>query len=173
MSVLLPIWMTARAASRRVREGIAARSFITHPEHCCWEPSEVEEGIIQVPLPRIKGLKERIDLVACHKSSVTAWWVSCFYRVSHLWTRAMYHDILSSEFWSQCIVLSPEAMWEVQFWKELALMIITVSLSGRLTPGYTSFPIQMQVTQDGGSCANVAGSWSEAQSRKSSTWREL
>ena len=35
--------------------------------------------------------------------------------VSHLWTRAMYDDILFSEFWSQHIALSPEAMQEQQF----------------------------------------------------------
>jgi len=35
--------------------------------------------------------------------------------VSGLWTRALYRDILSAEFWSQRITLSPEAAREVDF----------------------------------------------------------
>ena len=38
--------------------------------------------------------------------------------VSRLWMRAFYRDILSAEFWSQCITLSPEAAREVEFWKD-------------------------------------------------------
>ena len=51
---------TARAASKKVREDIAVSGFVTHPEKCSWEPTQVgellgfilnlREGIIQVPL---------------------------------------------------------------------------------------------------------------------------
>ena len=87
----------------------------------------------------------------------------------------MYHDNLSSEFWSQNIALSPEAMWEVQLWKE----------SLRLSKSaYLEDQTQERCHSDasdsgwGGYCvnvagSNVAGSWSEAKSRESSTWKEL
>lgn len=32
---------TARAASRGVRQDIAAGGFVAHPEKCCWEPTQV------------------------------------------------------------------------------------------------------------------------------------
>lgn len=146
---------TARAAARRVREDIAASGFVAHPEKCCWEPTQVgellsfilnlREGIIQVPLRRIERRRDRINLVVHQKSSVTAcqlaglvgsvasMWLALG-PVSRLWARAMYHDILSSEFWSQHTALSPEAMQEVQFWRESS-KIVTVSLSGGPTPG--------------------------------------
>lgn len=190
---------TARAASRRVIEDIAASVFVAHPEKCCWEPTQVgellgfilnlREGIIQVPLRRIESLRDRIDLKVCHKSSVTARQLAglvgsvfsmglALGPVSHLWTRAMCQDILSSEFWSQHIALSPEAMREVQFWKEsfedchgqpiwkTNPRIDVISYSDASDLGWGSYCVNVAGT-------NVAGSWSEAQSRKSSTWREL
>ena len=122
---------TARAASKKVREDIAASGFVAYPEKCYWESTQVgellcfilnlREGIIQVPLQRIEILRDRIDLVVCHNSLVTAHQLAglmgsivsmglALGPVSRLWTTAMYHDILSPEFWSQHIALSPEAM---------------------------------------------------------------
>ena len=190
---------TARAASKKVREDIEASGFVAHPEKCSWEPTQVgellgfilnlREGIIQVPLRRIKSLRDRIDLVVRHNSSVTARQLAglvgsivsmglALGPVSRLWTRAMYYDILSAEFWSQHIALSPEAMREVQFWKESF-----DDCHGQ--PIWKTDPkIDVIAYLDasdsgwGGYCVNVggtsvAGSWSEAQSRESSTWREL
>ena len=48
---------TARAASRRVREGTAASGFVAHPEQCCWEPTQVGEL-----LGFILNLREGISL---------------------------------------------------------------------------------------------------------------
>ena len=84
----------------------------------------LREGIIQVQLQCIKRLRDRIDLVVHHNSSVTARQLAglvgsivsmglVLSSVSRLWTRAMYHDILSAQFWSEHIALSPEAMREV------------------------------------------------------------
>ena len=75
----------------------------------------------------------------------------------------MYHDILSAEFWSQHIALSPEAMQEVQCWKE--------SFDDcRGQPIWKTDPrIDVIAYSDasdsgwGGYRINVAGSWSEAQ----------
>ena len=148
-----------------------------------------KEGIIQVPLRRIERLRDRIDLVVHHNSSVTANQLAglvgsivsmglALGPVRRLWTRAMYHDILSAEFWSQHIALSPEAMRETQFFMEsfddchgqpiwkTNPRIDVIAYSDASDAGW------------GGYCVNVAGtsvtgSWSEAQSRQSSTWREL
>lgn len=189
----------ARAASARVREDIAASGFVAHPEKSCWEPTQVGEllgfildlraGVIRVPPRRIDGLRERIDLVTRQKSAVMARHLAglvgtivsmglALGPVSRLWTRAMYRDILSAEFWSQRIALSPEALREVQFWKDsfedchgqpiwkVNPKIDVLSYSDASDSGW------------GGYCVNVAGSevagsWSTAESRESSTWREL
>ena len=129
----------ARAASARVREDNAASGFVAHPEKSCWEPTQVgellgfildlREGVIRVPPRRVNGLRERIDLVTLQKSAVMARHLAglvgtivsmglALGPVSRLWTRAMYWDILSAEFLSQRIALSPEALREVQFWKD-------------------------------------------------------
>lgn len=98
--------------------------------------------------------------------------------VSHLWTRALYRDILSAEFWSQRITLSPKAAREVEFWKDSF-----PRCNGR--PIWDTEPkidvtsyLDASDTGLGGYCVNVvgtevSGSWSEIESRESSTWREL
>lgn len=189
----------ARAASSRVKADVAASGFIAHPEKSCWEPTQEGEllgfilnlrtGVIRVPPRRIEGLRERINLVTRFKSSIAARQLAglvgtivsmglALGPVSRLWTRAMYRDILSAEFWSQRIALSPEALREVQFWKEsfeechgqpiwkANPKIDVLSYSDASDSGW------------GGYCVNVAGSevagsWSEAESKESSTWREL
>ena len=64
----------AKAAFKKIREDIAACDFVTHPETSSWEPTQVGEllGLIQVQLQHIERLRDRIGLVVCHKSSVTA-----------------------------------------------------------------------------------------------------
>ena len=131
-------------------------------------------------------MRNRIDLAVRHKSLVTASQLAdlvgsvvslglALGPVSRLWTRAMYHDILSSEFWSEHTALSLEAMQEVQFWKESLEdchgqpiwkanpWIDVTSYSDAIDSGWGSYCVNVDGT-------SVAGSWSEAQSRDSSTW---
>ena len=117
----------------------STNGFVAHPDKCCWEPTQdgellgfslnLKEGIIRVPQQRIKGLKERIVIVTRQECTATARQLAILVGtvvsmglalgpVSRLWTRAMYRDILSADFWSQRITLSPEALREVQFWED-------------------------------------------------------
>ena len=119
-----------------VKGDIAASGFIAHPEKCCWEPTQVgdllgftlnlKKGSIHVPPERIARLREQITLVSSSNptarlaASLVGTVVSMglpLGPVSCLWTRALYRDILSAEFWLQHITLSPEAAREVEFWK--------------------------------------------------------
>ena len=125
-------YATASAAPNIVKWDIAASGFIAHPEKCCWEPTQVgdllgftlnlKEGSIHVPPERITRLCERITpvsngnptaLLAAGLVGTVVSMVLALSPVSHLWTRALYRDILSAEFWSQCITLSPGAAREV------------------------------------------------------------
>ena len=127
-------YATASAASNMVKGDIAASGFIAHPKKCCWEPTQVgdllgftlnlKEGSIHVPPERITRLHEQITLVSSSNpttrlaASLVGKVVSmglALSPVSRLWTRALYQDILSAEFWLQRITLSPEAAREVEF----------------------------------------------------------
>lgn len=190
-------YATASAASSIVKGDIAASGFIAHPEKCCWEPTQVgdllgftlnlKEGSIHVPPEHIARLRERITLVsngdptarlAAGSVGTAVSMGLALGPVSRLWTRALYRDILSAEFWSQHIILSPEAAREVEFWKDSFH-----HCNGR--PIWDADPkIDVTSYSDasdtgwGGYCVNVlgtevSGSWSETESRESSTWREL
>lgn len=90
----------------------------------------------------------------------------------------MYRDILSAESWSQHIMLSPEARQEVQFWNnsfeechgqpiwQVNPKIDVVSYSDASDSGWGGYCVDI-------AGARVAGSWSEEESKESSTWREL
>lgn len=123
-------YATASIASSVVKGDIVASGFIALPEKCCWEPTQLgdllgftlnlKEGSIYVP-PECK--RERITLVSNGNptAGLAAGLVSmglALGPVSGLWTRALYQDILSAEFWSQRITLSPKAAREVEFWKD-------------------------------------------------------
>ena len=96
--------------------------------------------------------------------------------VSRLWTRALYRDILSAEFWSQPISLSPEAARGVKFWKDSLHhrngrpiwdanpKIDVISYSDASNTGWGDYCVNIAGTE-------VSGSWSETESRESSTWR--
>ena len=189
----------ARTSSKKVREDIAASGFVAHPDKCCWETTQdgellgfslnLKEGIIRVPQQRIKGLKERIAIVTRQECTTTARQLASLVGtvvsmgqalgpVSRLWTRAMYWDILSADFWSQRMTLSPKALREVQFWKD--------SFKDRHgQPIWKTNPKRNVISYSdasdsgwGGHCVSVAGteaadSWSEVESKESSIWREL
>ena len=127
-------YATASLASNMVKGDIAASGFIAHPKKCCWEPTQVgdllgftlnlKEGSIHVPPECITRLSEQITLVSSGNpttqlaASLVGTVVSmglALSPVSRLWTRALYQDILSAEFWSQHITLSPKAAREVEF----------------------------------------------------------
>ena len=147
----------------------------------------LKEGSIHVPPERITRLRERITLVSNGNPTarlaaglvgtvVSMGLALC--PVSRLWTRALYRDILSAQFWSQRITLSPEAAREVEFWKDCFhqcngqpiwyadLKIDVTSYSDASDTGWGGYCVNVAGTE-------VSGSWSETDSRESSTWREL
>ena len=84
----------------------------------------LKEGSIHVPLERITRLRERITLVpngnptARLAAGMVGTVVSmglALGPVSRLWTRALYRDIISAEFWSQRITLSPRQLEKLSF----------------------------------------------------------
>ena len=75
----------------------------------------LKEGSIHVPPEHITGLREQITLVS-NGNSIARLAAGLVGTVVSMWTRALY--ILSAEFWSQRITLSPKAAREVQFWKD-------------------------------------------------------
>ena len=127
-------YATASAASNIVKGDIAASGFIAHPEKCCREPTQVgdllgfalnlKEGSIYPPPERIARLLERITHVSSGNPTarLAAGLVGTVVSmglalgpVNRLWTRALYRHILSTEFWSQRITLSPEAVGKLSF----------------------------------------------------------
>ena len=118
----------------------------------------LKEGSIHITPERIARLRERITLAS--NGNPTAGLAAGFLGtvvsmglalgpVSCLWTRALYQDILSAEFWSQCNTLSPEAAREVEFYKD-SLHHRNGDHFGMQIQNLMQSHIRMLATQDGG-----------------------
>ena len=115
---------------------------------------KLKEGSIHVTPERIARLRERITLASI--AGLAAGFLGTVVSmglalgpISCLWTRALYQDILSAEFWSQCNTLSPEAAREVEFYKD-SLHHRNGDHFGMQIQNLMQSHIRMLATQDGG-----------------------
>ena len=97
--------------------------------------------------------------------------------VTRLMTRSLYAVLNSRIAWCQKLVLTPEALVELNFWvHEITnfngqhiwpqLSAVRVVYSDASSTGYGGY-----LVEHGNMVAN--GHWSESESKQSSTWREL
>ena len=100
----------------------------------------LKEGSIHVTPERIARLRERITLVS--NGNPTAGLAAgllgtvvsmglALSPISCLWTRALYRDILSAEFWSQCITLSPRQLGKLSFLRTAFITTMGTTLGCR------------------------------------------
>ena len=162
-------------------------------ENSVWMPSQYMEllgfivdlkaGTFHVPPRRVDALKQLLDIIIAKDFCLSARTLSCVTGslvsmslamgpVVCLWTRAMYRDICSAPCWDQPICLSSDSRSEVLFWKQnfdnsgYPIRIEVLSYSDASGLGWGGFAVHINGKP-------AVGSWSEEESGRSSTFREL
>lgn len=149
---------------------------------------DLQNGIFQVPARRVEALKQLIATIIGERFMVSA---RCLSRMTgslvsmglalgpvvRLWTRSIYSDICRADYWDKPFVMSQESQSEVLFWKDNfdcsgypiwspSPKVEVLTYSDASGQGWGGFAVQF--------LDKVArGSWSCAESVKSSTFREV
>lgn len=188
----------AKKTSLMVQQDIKASGFVANEEKSQWEPVQCGEllgfmidlasGVFTVPDRRVMAFKDTLSKImtnsfvvsARHLAQLTGLLSSmglALGPVVRLWTRELYRSIQQSTSWDQKFGLSEESRSEILFWHEnfsnsgqpiwAACPIIEVmTYSDASDVAWGGYAVQL-----GGQTA--VGSWSENESVKSSTFREL
>ena len=188
----------ARQTSALVQQDVARSGFIAHKEKCQWEPCQTGEllgfvldlqtGTFRVPQRRVEHLQRALqDIVSSNFTSsarglsrLTGILVSmglALGPVVRLWTRGLYREILNSPSWDSIFTISGEAKREVQFWTENftntgypiwspSPKIDVMTYSDASNTGWGGYAVEI-------GDLSATGCWSEAECKKSSTWREI
>ena len=188
----------ARRTSALVQQDITQSGFVAHKDKCQWEPSQsgellgfimdLQSGTFRVPPRRVDILRGVLQNVVSTDFAASA---RCLSRLAgllvsmglalgpvvRLWTRGLYREILQAPSWDTIILLSGEARREIQFWSENfknsgypiwspSPKIEVMTYSDASDTGWGGYAVQIGEL-------SATGSWSEAEGRKSSTWREI
>ena len=188
----------ARDMSTIVQRDIAQSGFVAHTEKCQWEPTQSGEllgfimdlrsGNFYVPPRRVEALRTIVHRVRSQKFYASA---RCLARLTgmlvsmglalgpvvRLWTRALYREIMQAASWDRLFLLSEEAQNEVKFWMENfsnsgypiwapcpKIDVMTYSDASEI--GWGGYAVQI-------GDLSATGCWSEADRKRSSTWREI
>ena len=188
----------ARDMSTIVQQDIAQSGFVAHTEKCQWEPTQSREllgfimdlgsGNFYVPPRRVEALRTLVHRVRTQKFYASA---RCLARLNgmlvsmvlalgpvvRLWTRALYREIMQAASWDRLFLLSEEAQSEVKFWMENfsnsgypiwlpcpRIDVMTYSDASEI--GWGGYAVQI-------GDLSATGCWSEADRKRSSTWREI
>ena len=186
----------ACSISESVRKDMRSSGFVANEEKSVWMQSQYVEllgfivdlkaGTFDVPPRRVDALKQLLDIIIAKdfcvsmrtSSRVTGSLVSMSLAMGPvvcLWTRAMYRDICSAPCWDQPICYDSRS--EVLFWKQNfdnsgypiwarspKIEVLSYSDANRL--GWGGFPVHINGKP-------AVESWSEEESGRSSTFREL
>ena len=184
--------------SALVREDIALSGFVANEEKSQWVPvqsgellgfvMDLRNGIFQVPERRVQDIKQLIIMIIGKRFTVSA---RCLSRLTgslvsmgialgpvvHLWTRSIYSDICRADCWDKPFCMSQESQSEVLFWKDNfdcsgypiwspSPKVEVLCYSDAGGQGWGGFAVQF-------SDKVARGSWSGADSMKSSSFREV
>ena len=149
---------------------------------------DLKAGTFHVPPRRVDALNQLLDVIIAKDFRVSARTLSrltgslvsmslAMGPVVRLWTRAMYRDICLALCWDQPICLSSDSRSEVLFWKQNfdnsgypiwapSPKVEVLSYSDASGLGWGGFAVHINGKP-------AVGSWSEEESGKSSTFREL
>lgn len=188
----------ACSISESVRKDVRSSGFVANEEKSMWMPSQYVEllgfimdlkaGTFHVPPRRVDALKQLLDIIIAKDFRVSARTLSrltgslvsmslAMGPVVRLWTRAMYRDICAAPCWDQPICLSSDSRSEVLFWKQNfdnsgypiwapSSKVEVLSYSDASGLGWGGFAVHINGKP-------AVGSWSEEESGRSSTFREL
>ena len=188
----------ARDMSTIVQRDIVQSGFVAHTEKSQWESTQSGEllgfimdlrsGNFYVPPRRVEALRTLVHRMRSQKFYASA---RCLARLTgmlvsmglalgpvvQLWTRALYREIMQATSWGRLFLLSEEAQNEVKFWMG--------NFSNSGYPIWSPCPkIDVMTYSDaseigwGGYAVQIGdllatGCWSEADRKRSSTWREI
>ena len=184
-----------------VQDTITNSGFVPSKTKCIWDPTKEIQylGIIidsrnfqfRIPPKKMFKLLSTISAILATRQSkdcVPVKQLACFTGqiismslalgpISRLMTRASYRTIESINYWYQSIKLSNDTVAELEFWDNNAESLNGFSISLRLVPSMTIYTDASGVGY-GGYVENQPdlqfhGNWSESETCKSSTWREL
>ena len=176
--------------SNILQRDIVQSGFVAHTEKSQWEPTQSGEllGNFYVPPRRVEALRTLVHRMRSQKFYASA---RCLARLTgmlvsmglalgpvvQLWTRALYREIMQATSWGRLFLLSEEAQNEVKFWMG--------NFSNSGYPIWSPCPkIDVMTYSDaseigwGGYAVQIGdllatGCWSEADRKRSSTWREI
>lgn len=184
--------------SEIVRKDIVLSGFIANEEKSQWVPSQSGEllgfimdlryGIFQVPARRVDALNQLIVTIIEKRFTVSA---RCLSRLAgslvsmglalgpvvRLWTRSIYSDICKADCWDKPFLMSEESQTEVLFWRDNfdcsgypiwspSPKVEVLTYSDASGQGWGGYAVHF-------SDKVARGSWSSAESLKSSTFREV
>ena len=191
---------SALAVSKRVKDDLSSAGFLPNDEKSVWFPSQSVEwlgtvinstsGVFSPSLRRIEKILNSIRCLNASSSnrsfhvkavaSLVGQIISllfCFGNIVRIMTRELYKCIESRSSWFSPILLSDKALAEIVYWKTNVAYFQCKSVwhtsksemilySDASDSGFGGFILQVDNS-------TVHGQWSDLESRKSSSWREL
>ncbi|CAG2202950.1 unnamed protein product [Mytilus edulis] len=190
-----------KTVSEQVRQDLIMSGFVPKNEKSKWSPLknlvflgysiDTYQSIVKIPDDRIQKVLKTIEDIEYYTlkyrkvharlvASLVGQIVSMSYvigNVAYIMSKHLSIDILEKTSWNSCIVLSKASLIQINFWKE--------NLGRVNVKSFTSdFSCQSVVYSDASNTGyggyivetpfNIAhGMWSECESTKSSTWKEL
>ena len=183
--------------SKQVQQDLQNAGLVTNLEKSQWEPIrciewlgfiiDLEKGQFLVPPGKLASLHENLMRVndlpcvpACMLASVIGKIVAMSLAlgpVTRMMTRSMYGVLNAKQSWCQCLLLSPEAKQELNFWLDQLSNFngsdiwprpsaVRMVYSDASSTGYGGYMVE-----HGDKVAT--GQWSAEEANQSSTWREL
>ena len=183
--------------SKQVQQDLQNAGLVTNLEKSQWKPTrciewlgfiiDLEKGQFLVPPGKLASLHENLMRVndlpcvpACMLASVIGKIVAMSLAlgpVTRMMTRSMYGVLNAKQSWCQCLLLSPEAKQELNFWLDQLsnfngsdiwprLSAVRMVYSDASSTGYGGYMVE-----HGDKVAT--GQWSAEEANQSSTWREL
>ena len=147
------------------------------------------EGYFRVPERGITKLNALLHNIEFNNCKVTAHQIArltgtiilmglAFGPITRLWTRGLYHNMMSTLSWSETVQLDDEAIKEIMFWSNSL-----EECHGQktwLSDPQPQIPSHLDASSSvwGGYCVQIKGqvamgAWTPDEANQSSTWREL
>ena len=190
-----------RTMSEQVKQDLIMSGFVPKNEKSKWYPVQnvtflgyfidTDKSIIKIPDDRLDKVLRTINDIELYimkfgqvhvrlVASLVGQIVSMAYvigNVAYIMTKYLSIDILDKTSWNSCIELTENSLHQINFWKDnLSLVnskqftsdlsIQSIVYSDASDTGYGGYIVETP-------CNISHGMWSECESHKSSTWKEL
>ncbi|KAK3097826.1 hypothetical protein FSP39_013568 [Pinctada imbricata] len=184
--------------STEIKDDLIKSGFVPKGgEKSMWNPSQqvtflgyyidCEQGTIQIPEKRLVKLKSTISsLEKCVKvhvrmaASFVGQVISMSYvlgNIVYIMTKSISIDILSAKSWNSFIFLSKESLHQINFWKDNIdkinsrpflsdYSVHSIVYTDASNTGYGRYIVDAPLS-------TAHGMWTDSESTRSSTWREL